>query len=154
MVVQGKVAIAMDQELTKKWRDTGATSSFPGQADSTTTRCLAVSIPAKGWELGWHLVVAYAPVSGPQSVKERKKMYGQLHELIQKSTPRCRLVVGGDFNAEIGARQDDEEREGEVVGTHTEGRRTDSGQELVDFCMEEGLFDVGSMYKQRRRATW
>ena len=61
---------------------------------------MAVAIPRQGWRKGFHLVATYAPHSGV-TPEQRERFWKSLSGTIAKGQAGDRLVVGGDFNAEV-----------------------------------------------------
>lgn len=94
VVIRGKVGIMLGHRLTTMWRKDGAKVYF---------RVLGISTSRRGGARGLTLVSAYAPVSGPASAGARGRFYDELHHVEQRSRGADNvLVVGGDFNAEVG----------------------------------------------------
>ena len=153
MVIQGKVGIAMSSRMTALWRVGGATISRVGRADSLASRAVAVSVPAKWHKRGIYLIAAYAPMSGTYAklVKEREKFWDDVGALLAKAPGGTQVMLGGDMNASVGAKQKDD---GGVVGNFSCGARNRTGMKLVEFCQEEGLAVAGSFYEQQERGTW
>ena len=60
------------------------------------------------------------------------------------------LVIGGDFNANIGSNR---ERRG-VCGKFGIGPGSVAGEDLVNWCEEQGLAWVNSFVAHRKRGTW
>ena len=100
------------------------------------------------------MVSAYAPVSGKgaEPEKERERFWKQLGQVSSRAPRECRLIVGGDMNAEVGAAKDNEFRE--VMGGNGTRKRTDTGKNSIDFCTEAGMLIAGTFFKQKERATW
>ena len=61
-----------------------------------------------------------------------------------------RLVIGGDFNANVGRGN---ARVG-VCGKYGVGRMNEAGRDLIDWCEELGLAYVNSFMKHARRSSW
>ena len=154
LVVQGKVGIAMSERLAKLWRDGGAIIDTVGRRDVSTTRMVATIVPAKGWKKGLMLLAAYAPTSGTtlELKEERGRFWESLGSLANKAPHGTKLIIGGDMNAEIGARMEGDDSR--IVGNHSNGKRSATGVEMLDFCSEQGLTIVGSWFAQNQRATW
>ena len=60
------------------------------------------------------------------------------------------LVMGGDFNANVGANV---VREG-VSGRFGTGRMNEAGRDLLEWCEENGMAYVNSYERYARRGTW
>ena len=97
---------------------------------------------------GMRVVSVYQPVWGTNEVSmiEYRRDIG-----IQLALGgRERLVIGGDFNANVGRGY---VRRG-VCGKFGVGRVNEAGADLIDWCEENELAYVNSYMKHRRRGTW
>ena len=62
------------------------------------------------------------------------------------------MLIGGDFDAEVGAQLDKDNTD--VLGAFGDKHRTATGNEIIEFCREEGLMVASIFYKQRCKHTW
>jgi hypothetical protein len=152
LIVQGKVAIMLNQGLAELWRKSGAILECVGRTDISTTRAMAITIKQKGWQRGLRLISVYAPTSAHSTMKEREKYNKHVHMLLEKSAAEDILVVGGDMNAQVGAGKDTTNRD--VLGAFGHNNRTKTGEDLIQLCREEGLMVAGSFGLQNERSTW
>ncbi|CAE7493888.1 unnamed protein product [Symbiodinium sp. CCMP2592] len=106
----------------------------------------------EGWKPGFLLVPVYAPLVSKTQLEEREAFREQLSLILDHSSSRRRLVVGGDFNGEVGPTKDSSWRH--VLGPYGDDRRTRGGEELLQFCEQEHLVVAGSFTPQRHKATW
>ena len=115
---------------------------------------MAITIRQKGWKEGLRLVAAYAPTSSlnRKTQAQRVQFKEHLASILEKSKTGDMLVVGVDFNAEVGAGKDDCNRD--VLGAFGATNRTKTGEDLIELCREEGLMVAGSFFAQRERSTW
>ena len=97
---------------------------------------------------GMRVVSAYQPIWG--SDEEGMREYRRALEIQVALGDRERLIIGGDFNANVGRRN---ERQG-VCGQFGVGRMNEAGRDLIDWCEEQGLAYVNSFMKHERRGTW
>ena len=97
---------------------------------------------------GMRVVSAYQPIWG--SDEEGMREYRRALEIQVAMGGRERLVIGGDFNANVGRRN---ERQG-VCGKYGVGRMNEAGRDLIDWCEEHGLAYVNSYMRHARRGTW
>ena len=97
---------------------------------------------------GMRVVSAYQPVWGTD--EEGMNDYRSALESQSAMSGRERLVIAGDFNANVGRGN---VREG-VCGKYGIGRMNEAGRDLIDWCEENGLAYVNSFYKHVRRGTW
>ena len=63
---------------------------------------------------------------------------------------RVRLVIGGDFNTNVGKYN---EHEG-VCGRYGLGRANEAGRDLIKWCEEHDLAYVNSFVRYKSRGTW
>ena len=64
--------------------------------------------------------------------------------------PTDTAVVAGDFNAEVGCREEGEER---TLGKYGVGARSQSGDELAELLVQKGLCTASVHFKHRRVQT-
>jgi hypothetical protein len=95
ILVAGGVAVALDSWATQTWVQV----SSPDHG-----RALLVHLPREGFRKGLGLIVAYAPTSS-DSVESRMDFCRNLAQLKQKVPAGGLMVIGGDFNAEVGNAQ-------------------------------------------------
>ena len=93
---------------------------------------------------GMRVVSAYQPIWG--SDEEGMREYRRALEIQVALGDRERLIIGGDFNANVGRRN---ERQG-VCGQFGVGRMNEAGRDLIDWCEEQGLAYVNSFMKHER----
>ncbi len=100
------------------------------------------------------LIQTYAPTT-MSSENEIDNFYNALVSCTQniKTNKKHQLIVMGDFNSQIGKRENEE---GEVMGPYTYGQRNERGQKLIRFCQSMSLKIVNTFFKKRygRRWTW
>ena len=97
---------------------------------------------------GMRVVSVYQPVWGTNV--ESMNEYRRDIEIQMALEGRDKLVIGGDFNANVGRGN---ERSG-VCGKFGVGRMNEAGADLIDWCEEHELAFVNSFVKHRRRGTW
>ena len=136
MIVQGKVGFLLDEELTDRWRVGGAKVVMVGSTTSNLTRVVMVSLPGCGRGRGLSLVASYAPTSKQSEAGEREKHKTQLTMLLEKVPGNNICVIGGDFNAEVGATKDRVHQD--VLGPHGDNNRNRTGEELMSSVDRRG----------------
>ncbi len=71
----------------------------------------------------------------PQKTEVFYRDLKQLHQQLQKK--HSIVLLGGDFNAKLGMKQNDLEV---FIGNYGKGSRNENGELLTDFLLEEKLF--------------
>ena len=94
------------------------------------------------------LVSAYQPVWGTDDEGMEEYRRGLGDQIAMGG--RERLVIGADFNANVGRGN---AREG-VCGKYGVGRMNEAGRDLIEWCEENELVYVNSYMKHARRGTW
>ena len=130
----------------------GAQVYVSGKHDLATTRAMGIALPRQGRHRNLSLVATYAPISGPGTKNDDRQAY---YEELRRVCHKCRgkdnlLVIGGDMNAEPGRPTDD--NEGRIIGANGATRRSQTGDELIQFCKEEGLYIVSTCFYRQSRA--
>ena len=130
VVVHGRVAIALNAKWAAQWR-LGGCKKWVGDSSRTGVgRALSLEIPKQGWRKGYHLAAVYAPISTAPAA-QREQFREQIERVVTPATAYNMLIIGGDFNAELGQSVADTWRP--TVGPHcpTRRRATAPGVELV-----------------------
>ena len=78
-------------------------------------------------------------------------MYEDLQDLLELTPKRDVLFIIGDWNAKVGS----QETPG-VTGKFGLGIRNEAGQRLIEFCQENALVIINTLFQQhmRRLYTW
>lgn len=102
------------------------------------------------------VVNVYAPTSkrAADNSNELEDVYSDLAKVLEETKKESSLtLIGGDFNAKVGKRENGEE---ECLGRYSRGRRNESGQKLIDFCSMHNLCISNSSFKHPARhiTTW
>ena len=135
IVHSNKVAVVMRGEALSLWRD-------EGQQRWMDERVVAVVFG------GLRVVSVYQPIWGTN--EDEFERYRRDLERQVAYGGNNRLVIGGDFNMNVGKGN---AREG-VCGRYGVGRMNDQGRDFVEWCEENELVWVNSYMKHRRRGTW
>ena len=98
----------------------------------------------------WAFVSAYGPGSEKTEV-ERERFWSELTDCVDSLSRNSFVVLLGDLNARVG----DEEIEG-VVGKYGVPERNESGESLLNMCVENELVVGNSFFKKRmiNKYTW
>lgn len=113
-----------------------------------SSRVIAIRIKANPVDI--FLVQGYAPtMDKDQEVKEQ--FNEELRDTIKKKKFNDTLILMGNFNAKLGNL-----KVGDTVGPHGLGIWNSSGQDLINFCIENELFVSNIWFEQKisNRHTW
>ena len=136
-VVHGrKAGIILRGEALEEWKREGQ-KKWLGERVATVTL------------QGLRLVAAYQPIWG-RHAEDMEVYRRELEQQVGLSRGRDILVIGGDFNANIGAGR---ERRG-VCGNYGIGPDSVAGEDLVNWCEGQGLAWVNSFMGHGNRGTW
>ena len=111
-------------------------------------RVMVVKIEGKPFNLA--IIQAYAPTAD-HSEEDIEEFYEDLEKACKHVASTDVMVVMGDMNAKIGKGSVDR-----YVGEFGLGERNDSGDRLLEFCIEKDLFVANTHFQQpaRRLYTW
>ena len=101
-----------------------------------------------------HVVSVYAPTEDKEEVI-KELFYTQLQTLLDDIPKRDMLMIGGDFNAQLGG-QDRSAWDGALGKFCLGSRVTDNGTRLLSFCAANQLVVRNTFFQQKRihLATW
>lgn len=105
---------------------------------------LRMKIPGNRKELT--IIQVYAPTQ-QASKDEIETFYNNLTDEVKKYSHN-NLVVMGDFNAQVGPRQEGEES---IMGNFGHGKRSINGHKLIGFLHENNLILMNSMFKKKEK---
>lgn len=108
---------------------------------------LLIKIP--GFEKTWTIIQAYAPTE-QAATSEHIIFYNNLSQVIYKY-PKNIIVLMGDFNAQVGTKQNKDEY---VLGNFGHGKRSTNGQRLIEFSLEHNLTLLNSIFKKNKKNKW
>lgn len=112
-------------------------------------RLAILNIKLPGYKKPWAIIQAYAPTE-QADLPVLEAFYEEL-SLAIKSNADNHIILMGDFNAQIGTRQNIHEY---VLGKFGYGKRSRNGQKLVEFLMEHNLSALNSFFKKNQRNKW
>ena len=151
LIHEGRVGVALDPFFAHRWRGSGSTM-YKAKGEDIHNRMIGVSIPGTGWKPGLLLIPIYAPLTGRTQLSHKDNFRDQLSRLLDSAFTRLKPILGGDFNGEVGAAKDRLWKH--VLGPYGDHRRTKGGEELLQFCEQEGLVVANSFTQQTCKATW
>ena len=96
------------------------------------------------------VIQVYAPISNAEEA-EVEQFYEDLQHLVELTLKKGVLFIIGDWNAKVGS----QETHG-VTGKFGLGIRNEAGQRLIEFCQENALVIVNTLFQQHKRRlyTW
>ena len=96
------------------------------------------------------MIQAYAPTSNAEEA-EVKQFYEDLQDLPEPTPKKDVLLIIGDWNAKVGSQQTPG-----VTGKFGLGVQNEVGQRLTEFCQENALVIVNTLFQQHKRRlyTW
>ena len=96
------------------------------------------------------VISGYQPLgsNGEERIEDFRR---ELENHLAKTKKKEMLIIGGDFNAQIGR----DSRDGEVCGPFGLRKATnEAGRDLLDWCGSEYLVYANSFCGHRKRGTW
>jgi exonuclease III len=134
------VGILLHRRWSKVW----------SAADAVSERLINIDMNVGKYKL--RIISAYMPHGGyPDS--EVEGVYVEIEKLIKTGRARKRLIiVGGDWNAEVGAQLCDEEAH--VIGNHGVGKRNARGQWLAGWSGCNGVVLANTLFRKRWEHQW
>ena len=90
-------------------------------------------------------IQVYAPTSNADEA-EVEQFYEDLQDLLELTPKKDVLFIIGDWNAKVGS----QETLG-VTGKFGLGMRNEAGQRLIEFCQENTLVVLNTLFQQHKR---
>ena len=109
-----------------------------------------ISVHFQGKPLNITIIQVYAPTSNTEEA-EVERFYEDLQDLLELTPKKDVLFIIGDRNAKVGS----QETPG-VTGKFGLGIQNEAGQRLIEFCQENTLVIVNTLFQQHKRKlyTW
>ena len=104
-----------------------------------------ISVHFQGKPFNITIIQAYAPTSNAEEA-EVEWFYEDLQDLLELTPKKDVLFIIGDWNAKVGS----QETSG-VTGKFGLGVWNEAGQRLIEFCQENALVIVNTLFLQHRR---
>ncbi|XP_068626533.1 craniofacial development protein 2-like [Battus philenor] len=112
-------------------------------------RLALLIIKFPGYKKQWAIMQVYAPTEqAEQSVVDA--FYEEVSLTVKTNTDK-HIILMGDFNAQVGGRQNNEEY---VLGKYGQGKRSKNGEKLISFLMEHNLTLMNSIFKKKNKNEW
>ena len=109
-----------------------------------------ISVHFQGKPFNTTVIQVYAPTSNTEEA-DVEWFYEDLQDLLELTPKKDVLFIIGDWNATVGS----QETPG-VTGKFGLGMRNEAGQRLTEFCQENTLGMVNTLFQQHERGhyTW
>ena len=109
-----------------------------------------ISVRFQGKPFNITVIQVYAPTSNAEKA-EVEQFYEDLQDLLELTPKKDVLFIIGDWNAKVG----NQETPG-VTGKFGLGVQNEAGQRLIEFCQENTLIIVNTLFQQHKRRlyTW
>ena len=109
-----------------------------------------VSVHFQGKPFNIIVIQVYVPTSNAKET-EVEQFYEDLQYLLELTPPKDVLFIIEDWNAKVGSQETPE-----VTGKCGLGIRNGAGQRLIEFCEENALVIVNTLFQQHKRRlyTW
>ena len=150
IIPDGRVAIALDEKATWAWNQGGFKRAV---ARPNQGRALLVLLPRIGYHKGLGLIAVYAPTTDANRTS-RQEFYTAVTQLKSQVPTDSLLIIGGDFNAEVGANATHlyDNVFGPWVGVTTNR----AGEDFATWCTQEELAVMDSKFPQtvNKKYTW
>ena len=109
-----------------------------------------ISVRFQGKPFNITVTQVYAPTSNAEEA-EVEQFYVDLQDLLELTLKKDVLFIIGDWNAKVGS----QETPG-VTGKFGLEIRNEAGQRLIEFCQENALVIINTLFQQHKRRlyTW
>ena len=109
-----------------------------------------ISVHFQGKPFNIIVIQVYAPSSNTEEA-EVEWFYEDLQDLLELTPKKDVLFIIGDWNAKVGS----QEIHG-VTGKFGLGVQNEAGQRLIEFCQENALVIINTIFQQHKRRlyTW
>ena len=110
-----------------------------------------ISVSLQGKPFNITVIQVYASISNAEEEPEFEWFSEDLQNLLERTPKKDVLFIIGDWNAKVGS----QETPG-VTGKFGLGMGNEAGQRLIEFCQENALVIVNTLFQQHKRRlyTW
>ena len=139
LLYSNKIGILISKDVYSLWQNNSRAWSPGNRITTFYLKELSIS-------------VIYQPVNGSENYQvEMDNLRKEAERVIRTTKKGMPLIIGGDFNAQIGRnRIDDSNAVGKFGYNYTNGQ----GEELVQWLRENDLSWINSFHFIKRRGTW
>ena len=109
-----------------------------------------ISVHFQGKPFNITVIQVYAPTSNAEEA-EVEQFYEDIQDLLELIPQKDVLFIIGDWNAKVGSQEIPA-----VAGKFGLGVQNEAGQRLIEFCQENALVIVNTLFQQHKRRlyTW
>ena len=109
-----------------------------------------ISVHFQGKPFNITVIQVCAPTTNAKEA-EVELFYEDLQDLLELTPKKDVLFIKGDWNAKVGSQEIPE-----ITGKFGCGVQNEAGQRLTEFCQDNALVIVNTLFQQhkRRRCTW
>ena len=107
-----------------------------------------ISVHFQGKPFNITVIQVYTPTSNADEA-EVEQFYEDLQDLLELTPKKDVLFIIGDWNAKVGS----QETPG-VTGKFGLGIRDEAGQRLIEFCQENALVIINTLFQQHKRRLY
>ena len=107
-----------------------------------------ISVHFQGKPFNITVIQVYVPTSNAEEA-EVEWFYEELQDLLELTPKKDVLFITGDWNAKVGS----QEIPG-VTGKFGLGIQNEAGQRLIEFCQENALVIVNTLFQQHKRRLY
>jgi len=140
------------------WRDAGSPDPYcPGPLVDANTRYMGIFLsffPRKNQQTNLFVANVYAPYSEMENSNPGilSRFYEKVESHLTHLPDDIDIILGGNFNASVGVRQDDSEKH--VLGPNGFPHRNKAGQHVIDLARECQLRIAATFKKSQNYATF
>ena len=141
IVSRGRESIALNEPWALAWRNNSIQVNTDGKGEAC--RSMLLQIPC------FQKLGISRPHMPPAPTSPQKSNLDDLEALLAHVKARHILIIATDFNAEVGIR----DQHAQVLGPHGPSKRNLRGQNLIQFCTQQGLVVANTWTPQHNKST-
>ena len=107
-----------------------------------------ISVGFQGKPFNITVIQVYAPTSNAEEA-EVERFYEDLQDLLELTPKKDVLFIIGDWNAKVGSQETPA-----VTGKFGFRIRNEAGQRLIEFCQENAMVIVNTLFQQHKRRLY
>lgn len=153
----GGIAIMLGPRAQRAWKAAGSPDPYrPGLIVDNTTRYMGVDLvfhPRKNQTAKFFIGNVYSPYSEMENTQPGiiSKFYETVETHLTQLPPDVDPILGGDFNASVGIRQDTTDH---VLGPYGIPHSNNVGEKLIDMARNCSLQASATYFKSRQYETF